>query len=205
MQRHIIFLGLFFFATHVGLSQSMTGRDFEDHALIQQAKKSQITYHEVEGSPFLDENFVPGDISSFQGKYKGIPMRYNIFEDYIEFKQKDVIYILAAGHNIQKVILGNETFVVDEHEVKGRVKFGFLTLLDSGKVTLLSKKTVLFTPHREPKALESSSTPAQFTRANDLFYYKIGKGDVLRVGSLKNFIDSLPDKKEEMARYAKQE
>src|SRR5688572_13725656 len=163
MCRHLIFLSFFFFATHVGLSQSMVGSDLLDHALIQLAKKSQITYDEIKGSPWQNQNFVAGEILSFQGRYKGIPLRYNIFEDYMEFQQKNFVYVLMPEPHIKKIHLADETFVVDKHEVKGRVKFGFLTLLDSGKVLLLSKKTVTFTPRREAKALESSATPAQFT------------------------------------------
>jgi hypothetical protein len=62
-----------------------------------------------------------------------------------------------------------------------------------------------FTDKQEAKALESSNQPAKFTRAADIYYYKIGNGEMMKAGTLKNLIESLPDHQAELASYAKKE
>ncbi len=196
---------ILFLTTSISFSQDFTGRDIRDHMLIELSKQGMLPDEEFEGSPFLNETFVTGDVYSFNSKFAGIPLRYNIFNDNIEFKQNNVVYALIPEPRIKKVHLGGDVFLVEKHEVKGKLKFGFLTLLDSGKVILMSKKIVNFTEKQEPKALESASTPAKFTRAQDEYFYKIGKGDAMKIGNLKNFIGSFPDKQDELAQFAKKE
>lgn len=185
--------------------QTMTGSDLKDHMLIKLAKDTDHSVKEFEGSPFLNEEFVAGQVFTATKKFTAVPIRYNIFNDQMEFRQNDLIYALYPEPRIIKVILGDETYVVEKYEIKGKLAHGYLTRLDSGKLTLLAKKAVRFTDRQEAKALESSARPAKFTRVQDMYYYKIGNGDVIKIGSLKNLIESLPDKKDEMNTYSKKE
>jgi hypothetical protein len=205
LYKYILLLTSLFALTLSATSQDMTGKDLKDHMLIEMTKKTDHSVTEFEGSPFLNEQFVTGTVYSSNKKYGAIPMRYNIFNDQMEFQQNNNIYALYPEPRVTKVILGEETYVVEKHDVKGKMAYGYLTRLDSGKMILLSKKVVRFTERQEAKALQSSATPAKFTRVQDVYYYKIGDGDVTKVGSLKNLIESLPDKHEELSSYAKKE
>ncbi len=203
--KYILSLTILFAFTLSASSQDMTGKDLKDHMLIEMSKKTDHSVTEFEGSPFLNEQFVTGTVYSSNKKYGAIPLRYNIFNDHMEFQQNNNIYALYPEPRVTKVILGEETYVVEKHDVRGKMAYGYLTRLDSGKMILLSKKVVRFTERQEAKALQSSATPAKFTRVQDVYYYKIGDGDVTKVGSLKNLIESLPDKREELSSYAKKE
>jgi hypothetical protein len=205
LYKYILLLTSLFALTLSATSQDMTGKDLKDHMLIEMTKKTDHSVTEFEGSPFLNEQFVTGTVYSSNKKYGAIPLRYNIFNDQMEFQQNNNIYALYPEPRVTKVILGEETYVVEKHDVKGKMAYGYLTRLDSGKMILLSKKVVRFTERQEAKALQSSATPAKFTRVQDVYYYKIGDGDVTKVGSLKNLIESLPDKHEELSSYAKKE
>jgi hypothetical protein len=205
LYKYILLLTSLFALTLSATSQDMTGKDLKDHMLIEMTKKTEHSVTEFEGSPFLNEQFVTGTVYSSNKKYGAIPLRYNIFNDQMEFQQNNNIYALYPEPRVTKVILGEETYVVEKHDVKGKMAYGYLTRLDSGKMILLSKKVVRFTERQEAKALQSSATPAKFTRVQDVYYYKIGDGDVTKVGSLKNLIESLPDKHEELSSYAKKE
>jgi hypothetical protein len=130
---------------------------------------------------------------------------YNMYEDYIEFKQKDIVYILDPDLMIKKIDMGAHVLVVENYEFKMKTQLGFLTLLDSGKVTLLSKNIVAFQEQQPPKALESAPTPAQYSSLPDVYYYKIGNGEVMKVSNLKKMIDSFPDKQNELTQFAKKE
>jgi hypothetical protein len=104
---------------------------------------------------------------------------------------------------IKKVELGSSVLVVENYEFRMKTQPGYLTLLDSGKVILLSKKVVTFLEQQAPKALESAPTPAQYSSLPDVYYYKIGNGEVMKVSNLKKMIDSFPDKHQELTQFAK--
>jgi hypothetical protein len=196
---------LVFFVPLASFCQTMTGKDITDHMLIDLSKKVDRSITSYEGSPYLSEEFVSGEVYGSKKKFTGLLLRYNIFNDNIEFMQKGTTYALYPEPRIVKVLLGNETYVVENYELKGKMAFGYFARLDSGKVTLLVKKIVRFTEEQEPKALQGAATPAKFTRAADVFYYRISNAETSKVGSLKSFIDSLPDKKEDVSNYAKKE
>ncbi len=186
-------------------SQSQTGMDVRDHMLIKMTKEYDHSVKEFEGSPFLNEQFVQGQVFTSGKHYTAVPLRYNIFNDQMEFRQNDLTYALYPGERIQKVILADETYVAEKYEIHGKMDYGYFTRLDSGKLTVLAKKVVRFTDKQEAKALESSNKPAKFTRAADLYYYKIGSGGIIKAGSLKNLIENLPDHKADVESYAKKE
>ena len=184
-----------------------TGVNVTDHMLMMDARKAMSgpSEEKIEGTPYLTEEFLTADVYSNKGKYPATPMRYNIFADYIEFKHKDITYILDAGPDIKKVDFGNFSLVVEKTEVKGKMKSGYFALLDSGKVTLLSKKVVTYREAQPPKALETTGKPARYSRSGDDYLYKVGNGPVMDVGSVKKMIESFPDKQEELKQFASQE
>ena len=67
-----------------------------------------------EGSPYLSEDFVSGEVYDSKKKFTGLLLRYNIFNDNIEFMQKGTTYALYAEPRIVKVLLGNEVYVVEK-------------------------------------------------------------------------------------------
>ena len=188
-------------------AQNQVGKNIADHLLIKNAENDIYgdTEKETIGSPYLNETFVPGDAYTFSTKFTDVPMRYNIHNDHIEFKQNSQTYILDPEPRVNKVTFDNKTFVVLKYEYKGKGKFGYLQLLDSGKVMLLAKKMVLYREEQAPKALESSSTPAQFTNIPDLYFYKIENGDVMRIENLKQMTESFPNQKDALSQFIKKE
>ena len=166
-------LGVFmlFIFSAAGAQQGM---NLFDHMLIKLSEKTLYgdpAQEKVVGTPYLSEDFVIGDVYDNKGKYAGVPMRYNIYEDQIEFKQNGQLYILDPQPKIKKVDLDHRTFVVSQYEYRGKTRPGYFFLLDSGKVILMSKKVVTYREQQPPKALESGPTPAKFSKSQDVFFY----------------------------------
>ena len=183
------------------LAQDLTGN--RDRLLVELTKQgTRAPVEDYEGSPFLDKTFVEGEIYSFKNKFIGVPLRYDIFNDNMEFKQNNYVYTLLPEPHIKKVQFDGNTFIV---EAIGKGKFRFLTQLDSGKVVLMSKKVVLFQKKRQPKGYETAATSAKFTRNQDIFFYKIGESGITKVSSLKSLIESLPDKQDDVNQFVKKE
>jgi len=157
----------------------------------------------IEGTPYLNMDFIDGEVHSSKGKFTGLPLRYNIYEDQMEFEFNQVTYVLDPAPSLAKIAFANYKFIVAELEVKGTKKYHFLELLDSGKVTLVSQKVVLFKPREEPTAMQYQVKLARFDRLNDVLYYRVGNGALTKVSNLKKLISSLPDKKEEASSFAK--
>jgi hypothetical protein len=206
MKLPLIIVSLFLFASPV-YSQDQVGRNIEDHLLIKAADDNRYNDPEKEtvGSPYLRDEFMKGTVDTFNGVYSEMLMRYNIHADYIEFKQKNQTYILDPEPRIKQVRFDDRIFVVVNYEHKGKERYGYLELLDSGKVTLFAKKTILYREWQAPKALESGPTPAKYTRTADIYFFRISDGTVMRVESVKKLIENLPDKHEELTQFAKKE
>jgi hypothetical protein len=184
-----------------------TGVNLADHMLIKYAEKTLYgdSEEKIEGSPYLSDEFVTGDIYAKNGMYSGIVMRYNIYEDYLEFKQKNVVYILDPNPNVmRKATLGDLTLVLSTFEFKGKPKHGLFILLDSGRLTLLEKRSVQFRPKQEPKAIETTGKPAKYLEGPTDFYYQIGNDQAQELNNLKKFIAALPDHQDEMTQFAKE-
>jgi hypothetical protein len=159
---------------------------------------------EIKGSPFLDDNFVQGEVY-VGSKRTAVPIRYNIFQDWIEYQQAGQTLVLEPSKTIEKVRIGDKTLVCEKFDFNGKSKYGYLTLLDTGKVTLLSKKVVKYIPVQKQRALDGSDEPAKYDRGPDVYFYRIGDGPLQEIDNLKSLIASFPDKQEELKQYAKKE
>ncbi len=160
---------------------------------------------EFEGTPYLNEQFIESEIVFGEASRTKVPARYNIFQDLMEYQQNGKALVLDPTKKIKKVKIGDEIFVVEKYSLEGKSKYGFLTLIDTGKMTLLAKKMVKYQEPLKGKALDGGDLPAKFSRLSDTYFYRFGNGELKEVGNLKEVIASLPDKQEEVKQFAKQE
>lgn len=172
--------------------------------MIAQAQVTASNSVAVNGSPYLDDTYVSGVIT-YANRNHNVPMRYNIFQDLIEYQQGGKALVLDPNATIKKVSFGSSTFVPLPYEANGKSKFGYFVVLDSGKVTLFARKKVVFLAAKKGGALDGSDQPAEYKKSADTFYYRIGDGELLQVENIKSLIASLPDKQEELTSYAKKE
>jgi hypothetical protein len=165
----------------------------------------QASAQKIEGTPYLDEKYVDGEIYFGESARTKAPLRYNIYQDLMEYQQNGKALVLDPSTKIKKVQMGDITFIVEKLTLDGKTKYGFLNLLDTGKVTLFSRKMMRYQAPLKNRALDGGDEPAKFSKMSDLYFYKIGTGELQEVGSLKDLIASLPDKQDEIKQYAKQE
>jgi hypothetical protein len=158
----------------------------------------------VNGTPYLDDVYANGVICLTRQNFS-VPIRYNVFRDVIEYQQNGSPLVLSPGTTIKRVTVGNFTFVPLPYESNGKSKYGFFVLLDSGKVTLLAKKKIIFLEAKKGGALDGTDQPAEYRKTFDTFYFKTGNGQLQEIRSIKSMIASLPDKQEELTQFAKKE
>lgn len=165
----------------------------------------QASAQKFEGTPYLDENYMDGEIVFGEAQRTKVPVRYNIYQDLMEYQQNGKALVLDPSNKIKSVHFGDNTFIVEKFELNGKTKYGFLSLLDSGKATLLAKKGVRFQEALKDRGLDGGDQPARFSRTLDTFYYRIGDGELKKVASMKELIASFPDKQDELKQFAKKE
>ena len=158
---------------------------------------------EYDGSPYLNENFVAGDLF-YDGKYwfKDIPLRYNIYHDEMELSDKGTAYAIAPTHLIDQVIISTDTFVVDSIQSGSNKIKGFFKLLLKGKVSLLLKMNVGLLPGQSAK-LYNDATPPKFTRDKNIIYASIGKDQPQKFRNINELIAIINDKQKLLSEYIK--
>jgi hypothetical protein len=198
----------FFFLAVISLygQQQQQGWNLDDHVLIKMSQQSifqEVTTYE--GTPYLNEEFMNGDVFINNGRYKNVLLRYNIYKDFIEFKKDSRVYALDPSKKIQKVVFGENIFVVEELVFRGKKTLAYLQRLDSGKAELMKRSLVSYREPQPPKPIETQGKPARFSPLPDTFFFRVAGGELHEIESLKKLIEAFPDKHDELNAFAGKE
>jgi hypothetical protein len=200
-KKGVLCLGFLMLASIFSRGQAKLVADNFLTRITSNLKLQGAKQYEAEGSPYLLEEFTLSEVHANNNKALGILVRYNVYEDYMEFQDQGSIYELKPDKSIKEISLGVEKFVVEEYPYKGKSKLGYLHMLHNGRATLLAKKSVNLVPAKEATPMKYDPTPAKFERLQDVLYYRIGDDPLMKVENIKKIIESLPDHKDEMLKF----
>ena len=180
--------------------------DFMDilHTRNAYEKNSEKNYT---GSPYLNEEFVNGDLYyNHQYVYKNISLRYNIYNDAIEYsnKRNGVAFSLDPTDKIDMAIVGIDTFVVDSIRCGKKLKKCYFKMITDGKVRMLVKMRTVLIPRKNAQ-LYTEATLAHFARNGDTYYVRTGNKPLQKIKSLKSLTALINDRKSSLASYIKKE
>lgn len=170
-------------------------------------KSTEPKSFEYEGTPYNQDKFARGDIYYEKNwRYSDIPLRYNIFNDEMEFKIEGrvTIYAIEPDKRIQKILIQEDTFVVADYKEKGKIITGFFKMLATGKIDLLAKFQVEFKEAQPAKAMFDPE-PAKFNRKEDQYYIKTNGDIAQKISNIKKLIGLIGDHENELSEYAKKE
>jgi len=156
--------------------------------------KNVITEDQIAGSPYLNKEFENGSIYTVQRQqYNEIPLRYNIYNDNLEFKTPDnEIMALSAPEIVEKAVVGNTILTYSPYILANKTKKGFFLILEEGKASLYAKPAVAFQNATEPAAYKDAE-PAKFVKKSDEYYIRIGSEQAVIISSKKDLIAAFPD------------
>jgi len=156
--------------------------------------KNVITEDQIAGSPYLKKEFENGSIYTVQRQqYNEIPLRYNIYNDNIEFKTpENEIMALSAPEIVEKAVVGNTILTYSPYILANKTKKGFFLVLEEGKASLYAKPAVAFQNATEPAAYKDAE-PAKFVKKSDEYYIRIGSEQAVIISSKKDLIAAFPD------------
>lgn len=206
--KKFIYLLLFLFLMSGNLfSQVITIQSLDEFYTNQTLEKSMnghsVDYSVFKGSPFVNEQFVKGDIlTTSNTKYVGIPLRYNIYSDAIEFEGKNKSAFEFEKSIIKSVTIDTTEYIYKPYGSNNNINRSFFEVLLRGKATLLKKYNVRFEKEQPAKPF-SDPVPAQFITSKPDFYVAFGESEARKIFALKDFIKIFPDKQSELQQYIK--
>ncbi|HMI66940.1 MAG TPA: hypothetical protein VK517_12920 [Cyclobacteriaceae bacterium] len=157
--------------------------------------------HEYKGSPYLTKEFVKGVVETDKGKFSGLNMRYDIYSDIIEIRGDDSVFMMPPDTGIQKIEIGKTILVPRLAMAKGKSVGGYFTSLESGRLSVLKKMTVIYTPWKE-NPIDPVGTPPRFERGKDIYFFAVGDEYPVLVRNMKGIIAILPDHQAEMEKFS---
>lgn len=184
-------------------NDAVVGRNIMDHLLYKNKYASnRIDLSDIEGSPYLHDSFTLAMVTTSEAIVLKLPMKYNIYEDIMEFQDKERLFLLEPSAKIQKIEMYENTFTVEPYEHEGKLTPGYFILLGTGKVKLLLKKGVLLQEAQAAKAMEAQNKPAKFEPVPDQFYFKAGTREAMPITNLKKMIAQFPDHQKSLLSFS---
>lgn len=160
------------------------------------ASKSNIrTYNQIKGSPYINEEFVSGTIISDSVSYQKILLRYNAYEDRMEFKPKSGVELyFDTPEKYKQFIIANKRYIYCNklHE--------YFELLEEGKISLLKKESIILN-ESEPAQAFKDPKPAEFRTKPPVYYISINNGDYVKIKKDKDLLDAISSNKNEVQTY----
>lgn len=210
MNMRLLLTVLLLIAGIAGYSQSYAMRSLTDlsdqYTTINSGKNFDRESADIEGSPYLNEDFVSGEVILNDSiYYTGIPLRYNMYSDRIEFKN-NAGQVLEVDLTAYSAVFnfGQYHFISTEYLERGKPKLGILEVLSEGRVQLYKQYDVHFKPATEVKGYQDAQ-PNRFVRQNDEYLYAIDRGKPASIRNTKALMEILTPFYPEIEEFKKSE
>ncbi len=209
MKRYYITTLLFIFSIGFASSQSIYQvREAIDFFRINKLNSGEwsntLTESNVQGSPYLNDQFVNGTIfTTSKQKFVDVPLRYNIYNDQLEFKTpENRVMAMATPEIIEVVEFGEYKMVYLPYSNAKKIRHGFFKVEEEGNVSLYSRLTVAFKKAEGPGGYKEAE-PAKFVKKPNSYYISTGTGQAKKVESKKGLIEMFPDHQNEVTAFIK--
>ncbi|MGB5244542.1 MAG: hypothetical protein WBN16_00045 [Lutimonas sp.] len=128
----------------------------------------------VKGSPYANENFLPGQIFFREKNIKiDANLRYNVFNDEFEVKedvQSENISAMIKSSDLE-VFLANKRYILRPYTEKGTEKEGYFSVISEGHgLGVYERKTKVFTEGKKASNSFQIDFPPSFSDESELYY-----------------------------------
>lgn len=178
------------------------GDFFNFNQLVKEERKMFLTEDDIEGSPYLTDQFIEGSVfTTAKTKFTGIPLRYNIYNDQVEFRKGEgIVQVLAAPAIIEKIEMGDFILEYSPYSVQKNIKHGFFVVLEKGNATLYSRPGIIFREAEKAEAYKEPQPP-RFIRKADEYYIRVGDNPALPVDKRKDLVQILNKHEKEVGKF----
>jgi hypothetical protein len=165
------------------------------------------TKGDVQGTMYVFPEFTPVKVG---GEQQIFLVRYNAFNDRMEFKDNDNIFEYYPNVNDKDFyLLGiNKRYHYVNYKSKdGRFTNGYLLELYAGKGNKFFKKErIKFVPGQVSKTGYDRTYPDKYVKDSDVYYIQLGEGEIIEVPTnKKEFLKMFGDKESKVSDLLKKE
>lgn len=163
-----------------------------------------ITEEDIDGSPYLNDEFINGTIyTTSKLQYVDVPLRYNIFNDDLEFRtNNNQVMAMATPEIIERVTFGEYELVYIPFASQKKMKRGYFKVVVKGDISFYARPQILYQQPKEPAAYVDAK-PAKFASKPDTYYLRDGKNEAIKVDKKSEVINFFPSHNDEIATYIK--
>lgn len=165
------------------------------------SKIIDIDYSDVKGSPYLNENFTMSTLIMENHEKIEIKLRYNIFNDVFETKQKGKIFIVNKNKNFKEVIIDGKCYcsiILDNLPSKTIVE-----KIYDHKLRLYLKHQVSFKKAQIAKSYVDPK-PNRFVNSTPKLYLKTPFNEsLIRIRKAKDFTKIFPRSSSQIKKFIK--
>ncbi len=178
------------------------GDFFNFNQLVKEERKMFLTEDDIEGSPYLNDQFIEGSVfTTAKARFIGIPLRYNIYNDQVEFRKGDgIVQVLAAPAIIEKIEMGDISLEYSPYSIQKKIKHGFFVVLEKGNASLYSRPGIIFKEAEKAEAYKEPQPP-RFIRKADEYFIRIGEDPALPVTKRKDLVEILNDHEKDVSKF----
>ncbi len=208
--KYILISALHFSAGSLLLLEGQTQIISNDHDLFifMQSDPDYINnqrerYSRIEGSPYLNKEFVSGSALYNRKKYLKLDMRYNAYEGYFEFRVEDGFkYFDPRITRLDTVWVGDVTFVFVNYLVGNNIKQSYMELVNHGntKVYLLRR---IHLNEAVPAQGYAEAKPATFEKMPENIFVELPGRPATQFKGKSSVKEIFPDHAATLSVYAK--
>jgi len=165
-------------------------------------KRNQNPYENNIGNPYLFRDFANGEIVTTDNfRYKG-KMRYNIYDDEIEYLVNDDKFWVSNPWVLDFITIDSITFMYCSADRQNKDEGSYYILLVKGDCNLLLKKGVIL---NDPVAAKPyvDAKPAEFVDRRDFYYILLENQEPVKITTKQKLLELFPGEKKQMKNYLK--
>ena len=163
--------------------------------------RNNLRLNDIDGSPYLNHQYKTGTVTTREGElYKDIPLRYNCYNDVLEFQRDGNSYDLIPKDRVSKAEFGGQIFSYLEYDSGNGNNKAYFEILAEGKAKLCARYIVTFYEREELKGF-ADAKPARFDDIVETFWISKEGAPASKVLSNKKLLEILNDKKDELQSF----
>lgn len=200
-----VLIGLIAAEAQTSYSLSTAYDFYHAHKIANGEYRNVLTENDIEGSPYLNDEFIKGSIyTSSKTQYADIPLRYNIYNDEIEFETEDKkVAAIASPEIVEKVTFGDITMEYIPFDYSKTVRKGFFKVIVKGRASLYARPDIEFREAKSPEPYKEAE-PAKFIQKDDRYYLRLGMESAVMCVNKKDVISFFPDHSSEIDSFIKE-
>jgi hypothetical protein len=172
MQR-ILLLAFVLMMNYPVFAQSFVIEDINtlsDHLTYKNSRDYASIYDNIDGTPYLKDEFVKGEVIINDSiRIEHVPLRYNIMNDKIEFRDNnEQVLEIALSEQTYQFSFDEHVFVHRTYLINGEKNEGILEELVDGHIKLFKKYSAEFKQATKAIGFQDAE-PDRIERKNEIF------------------------------------